>query len=219
MTKKPWTPYEEALVRRFYPICKTEHLALLLGRGVRSVYQHADLMGVEKSREWLQSPEACYLKRNPAASEPGRFKPGNISWNKGLRRPGWAPGRMAQTQFKKGEIRGFALKRWKPLGSVRLSKEGYREIKVRERRNKPGNWVGEHILIWEKAHGPVPPGHVVVFRDGDQTHIVLENLELISRADLMRRNTVHNLPKELALVVQLAGALTRKVRQLEKQTD
>ena len=30
------------------------------------------------------------------------FKPGNVPANKGLRRPGFAPGRMAKTQFKKG---------------------------------------------------------------------------------------------------------------------
>jgi hypothetical protein len=31
------------------------------------------------------------------------------------------------------------------------------------------NWVAVHRLVWEQAHGPVPPGHIVVFRPGRHT--------------------------------------------------
>ncbi len=70
-----------------------------------------------------------------------------------------------------------------------------------------------HVLVWEAAHGPVPKGHAVVFRDGDRANIRLDNLDLVTRRALMLRNTVHALPKPLAETIQLLGALTRTIRR------
>jgi HNH endonuclease len=212
-----WGAYEDVLLRQLYPSTKTEHLALLLGRRTGSVYQRAALLGIKKSAEWLGSAEACKLRREPDVGAPGRFKPGATPWNKGLRHPpGWAPGRMRETQFKKGNKPWT----WAPLGSRRYSKEGYLQRKISETGYPPRDWVAEHVLLWRKKHGPVPQGHKVVFKDGDKSHIALKNLELISNAEMMRRNSVHNLPPGLQRVIQLAGALKRKVRGLsEKQVE
>ncbi len=96
----------------------------------------------------------------------------------------------------------------------------YLQRKVSETGRGSKCWVGEHVLIWQQAHGPVPKGYKIAFKDEDKTHIVLDNLEMIANAEMMRRNSVHRLPKELDLVIQLAGALKRKVRELsEKQFD
>ena len=202
-------------MRRLYPNTLSARVAALLGRNVGMVHQHAAKLGLKKTAEWKASKEACKLRRNPEVGEPHRFKKGLIPWNKGLKHPpGWSPGRMKETQFKKGRLNGHARQLGVPVGSTRHSKDGYLETKFREREGRYGNWKGVHILLWEDAHGPVPRGHKVAFRDGDRTHIALDNLELISDAEMMRRNTVHNLPKELAQVIQLAGALKRKVRTL-----
>ena len=211
--RRVWTPYEDDVLRRLYPITKTEHLALYFGCEIESVYKRATRLGIKKSAEWLASEEACRLRGHPEVGEPYRFKPGHVPFNKGLRRPGWSPGRMAETQFKKGEMAGAARKKWKPIGTRRFSEEGYLEVKFREREGRHGNWKGVHTILWEEKHGPVPKGYALAFKDGDKTHIRLDNLELISRADLMRRNSVHTLPKELADVIQLAGALKRKLRK------
>jgi hypothetical protein len=74
--------------------------------------------------------------------------------------------------------------------------------------------------LWVDRHGPVPPGHIVLFKDRDRLNVELRNLKLLSRADNMRRNTVHNLPKPLASTIQLLGALKRTLnrrRRNEKQ--
>lgn len=221
MAKRFWTAYEDEVLKRLYPNTKTGDLALYFGRALSSVYNRAAWLGLAKSAAWLASGEACLLKRLPETGLKGRFKPGQTPWNKGAKHgKGWAPGRMAETQFKKGQLNGQAARRWKPIGSVRLSKEGYVKVKFREREGRYGNWKGTHVLRWEEAHGPTPKGHKVAFKDGDKTHVWLDNLELISNAEMMRRNSVHNLPKELADVIQLAGALKRKVREMrEKQVE
>lgn len=71
--------------------------------------------------------------------------------------------------------------------------------------------------MWQEAFGPVPPGFAVCFKDRDKAHRALDNFELISRADLMRRNSVHRLPPELASAIQLNGALKRRLRKLDEE--
>jgi HNH endonuclease len=47
----------------------------------------------------------------------------------------------------------------------------------------------KHIRLWEDANGPVPKTHVVAFKDGDSLNCVLENLELLTKADNLARNS------------------------------
>src|SRR3989304_3434588 len=81
----------------------------------------------------------------------------------------------------------------------------------------PRDWVGEHILLWRKAHGRVLRGKCVVFKDGDKQNITLGNLELISRRQLMARNTIHHLPPELKSVIRAKASLTRTIRRLARE--
>lgn len=43
-------------------------------------------------------------------------------------------------------------------------------------------------MLWEAANGPVPPGHALIFADGNKQNITLENLILVTRAQLARLN-------------------------------
>ena len=109
-----------------------------------------------------------------------RFKKGIIPWNKGLK--GVVTGGK-ETQFKKGNKPA----NWRPLGSERISKDGYVEVKVADGRlNK--NWKAKHIVIWEEHNGPVPPGHVIIFGDGNNRNFDPGNLLCVSRAQLARLN-------------------------------
>ena len=45
-------------------------------------------------------------------------------------------------------------------------------------------WVPEHRRLWETEHGPIPAGHVVAFKDGDKQNVTLDNLVLMTRAEL-----------------------------------
>ncbi len=212
-----WNENEKAVVREEYAETATAEIAKRLGRPVGQVYQAAARLGVKKSRAFLA---ALGKEKLLAAGAPYRFAPGHPPANKGLRHArGWAPGRMAETQFKKGERRGKAAENWKPVGTISIDTQGVRRIKVREAL--PGEAYGSGNVkawpllnrwIWKQAHGPIPPGYKIAFIDGDRGNCEPENLEIISEAEMMRRNSVHNLPKELADVIQLAGALKRKLR-------
>lgn len=162
------------------------------------------------------------MKRDDHRGREHWFPKGHVPANKGLRRPGWHRGRMQETQFKAGRPAEEA-RNYRPVGSLRLSKDGYLERKVTDDPSivPARRWVGVHRLVWEEAHGPIPVGHVVVFRDGrytaEESAITVDALELITRVELMRRNSYHNrYPKEVGLAIQLRGALIRKINRLKK---
>lgn len=89
-------------------------------------------------------------------------------------------------RFEKGSIPATAQQ--VPVGTERISKDGYVEVKVSERAvNSNGSFRRKHVIVWEKAHGkPVPKGHTVVFADKDKMNFDLDNLVLVSLADFRR---------------------------------
>lgn len=226
--RTPWSRKDLAFLQRTYPHKRTDDIARILSRSIGSVYGKAQALNLHKTRAFLESAESGQLRKGESrpGSVPTQFKKGQIPANKGIRRPGWAPGRMAETQFKKGHRSGIAARNWVPIGTFRTDSEGFVRIKVREAvyGKEPtgfGNvrvWPLYNRHLWEQHHGPIPPSHIVAFKDGNRANCAIENLELISRADNARRNSMWtNYPRELAEVIQLAGALKRKLRRHDGQ--
>lgn len=215
--RRLWTSADEATLRDLYPSLSTVVVAARMRRTVSAINGRAEKLGLRKTPEYLASPAACRLRREDNPGIAYRFPKGHVPMNKGVRRPGWGPGRMKETQFKKGQRTGAANSNWRPVGTEVVDDEGYRKRKIADdpvpsRRN----WKFVHVLVWEAAHGPVPAGHTIAFKNGNNAEIRLDNLECISRGQLMARNTVHNLPKPVAQVVQLRGQLHRMIRRRER---
>lgn len=209
--KRLWSAEDDEALRNRYPNEPTRRLAKAFRRSVGAVYARAGIFGLEKSAAYLASPAAC--RTNGRQGIGTRFEKGHAPANKGLRRPGWGPGRMKSTQFRKGERRGVAVTLYQPIGTERVSKDGYLERKTNDGLPLQRRWRAVHLLLWEEARGPIPVGHAIVFRNGDKRDVRLDNLECITRQALMARNTVHRLPKPLASAIQLIGALTRQIRR------
>lgn len=220
-----WTEAECELLRQRYADTKTADLAQALNRPVGSVHQHAAKLGLRKNLD-LVAAMAREAMRNPAhGGRATQIKKGNVPANKGVKHPkGWAPGDMAKTQFKKGRP-AHEARNYLPIGSLRLSKDGYLERKVTDDPTlyPARRWVAVHRLVWKEVNGPVPAGHAVVFKPGRKTTdpalITLDAVELVTRAELMARNTLHNLPKELAELVQLRGVLNRQINRKAKEAE
>lgn len=209
LTRKIWTTEEEATLQKLYPDTPTAELARLFACPVYTVHGKAKRLGLSKSEAYLKSPSACRLRRGDNIGKEFRFEKGHVPANKGLSRPGFAPGRMGESQFRKGN-KPF---NWKPVGSERIM-DGYLQRKMTDTGYPPRDWQPVHRLLWEEANGPIPPGQVLTFADGDRSNIVLSNLCLISRADLAARNNVWTrYPRELAEAIQLGGALKRKINR------
>ncbi len=219
-----WTASQEKYLRMHYPNHSTSAIAARFGLSLHKVYLKARRLGLKKTVAYIQDPRnRCRLFKGHAFGRASQFQKGHVPTNKGLRRPGWHCGRMQETQFKKGERSGVAAKNWRPIGTILPDSEGYLRIKVREVMHGKeatgfGNtrvWPLYNRWLWEQEKGPIPPKHIVIFKDGDRSHCVIENLELISMADNARRNSMWNrLPQKLVEVIVLAGALKRRIRRL-----
>jgi hypothetical protein len=210
---KRWSEDERIVLREKYENTPSIDIAHELGRALSSVHNHAAKLGLKKSKQTIAAMSRAKLERGDHASIYHRYPKGHVPANKGLRRPGWSPGRMADTQFRKGN----KPHTWKPIGTERLTKEGYLQRKIADTGNTVDDFVEVHRLLWEQAKGPIPPGHVVVFKDRDRTHVQLDNLELITRADLVRRNTFHNLPEDLKQVIRINASLNRRIRRIQRE--
>ena len=211
--KRLWSAVDDVLLLARYPHEPTPAIARDFRRSVQAVYVRAAMLGSTKSAEYLASPAACRLRRGDHPGAAFQFKKGHVPANRGLRRPGWGPGRMKETWFKKGERSGVAVRLYKPIGTERISKDGYLERKTNDNLPLQARWRAVHLVLWEATHGPVPKGHAIAFRNGDKSDIRLDNLQCISRRELMARNTLHNLPKPLVQTIQLLGALNRQIRR------
>lgn len=215
MTRRFWTDAERAELTRRYPNESTSVIAHDLGRGVRAVYATASDMGLKKSPEFLASPASTQFRTGHA---PTQFKPGLVPWNKGLPGSTGNHPNTKRTQFKPGR-RPEEARNYRPIGSTRVTRDGYPERKVSD---DPGiyparRWVAVHRLVWESVNGPVPKGWIVVFRPGmattDPDMVTIDRIELITRAENMARNTIHARDEELRELSKLKYRLTRAVNK------
>lgn len=223
--RKPWQDWEIELLRWGYADSLTSDMALALGREEYSVARKANGMGLHKSdahRARLADDARAALLAPGHGGRDHQFKAGQAPANKGVRRPGWSSGRMAETMFRAGRAPELA-RNYRPIGSLRISGCGQLERKVTDDQSlvPARRWVAETRLVWEAAHGPIPPGHVIAFRPGRETTdpalITADSIECITRSELAARNSIHQLPPELAEVARLRGALTRAINKREKE--
>jgi len=219
-TKRSWTKAEEKLLAELYPDTPLHRLLVIFNRSESAIYGKAFGLGLKRSEAFMSGPFAGRIKPGADIGRGARFEKGHTAWNKGIK--GFNPGgRAADTQFKPGQVNGKAALLLQPLGTERITKDGIRQRKIREDGPAKQRWRACHAILWEEHHGPIPAGHIVVFCDRDTTRIEIENLELITRAENMRRNTIHRYPPELKEVIQLKKKIERKIRSLidEKQDD
>jgi hypothetical protein len=206
---RPWTPAECARLTGAYADTLTAELAREFARPVQHVYAKAKKLGLKKSAAFLTSNCSGRLIYGHERGGATRFKKGQVPANKGLRRPGWTRGRMAETQFKPGGLPHTHV----PVGTERV-RDGYLWIKVRDDlRPARKNWMSKHQHLWEQAHGPIPAQHIVRFKDNDRTHLALENLECVSRSVHAATRGLHSLPPEVVKVHQLRGAIMRQINK------
>lgn len=145
----------------------------------------------------------------------GQFELGQVSHNKGrkgLHYPGSEKG-----WFRKGERRGMATKLYKPIGTERVSKDGYLERKVNDDLPLQSRWRAVHLIRWEEAHGPIPEGHALKCLDGDRTNTDPANWEAVPRGLLPRLNGIYGrgydqAPAEIKPTIMAIAKLEHRVR-------
>lgn len=70
------------------------------------------------------------------------------------------------------------------VGYERMTDDGY--IKIKHSEHEPMRL--KHHVIWEKHHGKIPKGSVILFKNLDKTDCRIENLIIVTRAEQARLN-------------------------------
>ena len=167
-----------------------------------------ETFGTNYTRKQLK---AYYGNHDLNSGTTGYFEKGHVPQNKGKKLEYIHPN-MEATLFKAGHVPHNKL----PIGSIIMKADGYMWQKLGEGAR---DWRQKHILVWEEAHGPVPDGHLVTFKDGDRTHYDLENLALVTMAESLEltRRGLRSKDKDLTETGILIVRLNCKVREKRKK--
>lgn len=137
----------------------------------------------------------------------GQFKSGDTPWNLGV------TGYMGAnaTSFKKGQT----PKNHRPVGSERITKDGYIEIKIAE----PNVWQLKHIVEWQKVNGKLPKSHCIRFLDNDRANCHIDNLYCIHRgvhARVNHKNPANTDCSQLNKAIIVSEQLSYTVNNIHK---
>jgi len=110
----------------------------------------------------------------------GKFRKGQAPHNKGKKMPKEVYEKVKHTMFAKGNV----PPNHRPVGSERISKDGYIEVKVAE----PNKWRLKQRVVYEEAKGKIPEGCPIIFLDGNKRNFDIDNLRCITRSELLYLN-------------------------------
>lgn len=202
-----WTPQQVEILQQMYPDNYAEDIARELGKSAISIYYKAGKLGLKKSEAFRKMELQRQGNRLRIVGAKHRFNAGHTPANKGVKMSPEVYEKVKHTMFKPGQMPHNT----RHDGFERISKDGYIEIRVR-----PGKFMLKHRLIWESYHGKVQKGYVVVFKDKNPMNCTIENLELITMEENMRRNSIHRLPIELKSTIRLVNKLKRVINAKEQ---
>lgn len=189
-TYKHWTAWEDDYLRKEYPERSNADLAQWLHRSPRAVQLRALKLGVSKTPEFADKQ-----KRK------GQFKKGHEPFNKGKELKYW----MSQEkqvnsqrgQFKPCEVGRKSSPTYRPVGYECVRRNhGTQYIYIKVAQGK--KMQPKHRWVWEQAHGPIPKGYNVQFKDGNTLNCDIDNLYLISRSkQLVYNRHINQSPERL----------------------
>jgi HNH endonuclease len=204
-----WTEAEKEIMRQEYPVNWASDMAAKLGRTVRSVYACALSMKIKKCPIWMATVFKANQNARLAAIGPkNQFKKGHPPFNKGCKLNPEHYEKMSKTFFKKGHT----PKNLQHEGHERVSVDGYIEVRIRA-----GKYALKHRVVWEQHHGKIPPKMNIVFKDGNKMNTDISNLEMITRKELMARNTIARFPPELHSTIKILHSLKKNINEKQNQ--
>ena len=126
----------------------------------------------------ITAKEIAYFRRNNKLNSglTGQFKKGNVPHNKGKKQIEY----MSQESIEKTKETRFKIgnkpKNYRPVGSERITKDGYIEVKVAD----PNKWETKNKIIYKQYFGDIPEGHKIIYADGNKLNNDINNLILVS---------------------------------------
>ncbi len=173
-----------------------------------------NLHSLRKRKGWKTGRTGCFVKGQTPINKGKKCAPGT-----GGRHPN-----ARATQFKNGERSGVAAKLWKPVGTERVTCDGYIERKINNDMPLQARWKQVHRINWEAVNGPIPEGFVLKCLDGNHGNTDADNWEVVHRGVLARLNggrfrktlPYDAAPEELKPLVMASAKLKHAVHERRK---
>lgn len=174
---RKYTPEAIEFIKENYETMRCNDMVKILNEkynlniSLRSLYNFKETNGFITKTPWNKGTKGL-TKGNS-----GSFKKGHQPKNKGTK----GISKPNKTSFKKGNIPDNI----REVGSERITKDGYIEIKVAE----PNVWKLKHRVVYEKYFGKIPKGKMVVFLDRNKQNLSIDNLECITKHENLIMNS------------------------------
>jgi len=198
-----------------FPHEKSRDVADAIGLKVSTVRHFAYKNGLKKSEIFNNSSMSGKLTSDTVRGLNFRFKKGHIPANKGKKLHEYmnpeTVEKVKKTCFKNGHL----PKNTKEDGAISIRKDRagryYQFIRL-----SLSKWVHLHVHLYREKYGNIPKGYVVAFKDRNTMNCVIENLELITRKELMARNQIHHYPEEIKQTIRTLSKLKKLINGKEQ---
>lgn len=209
MSRRFWTTAEIKILKEKYSDTPIQKLMEIFQCSDRRIYNKANQQGLKRSPEFIaETTRKNQLQLIAEGKHKGYIK-GSIPMNKGKKMTPELKEKLRQTGtwFSKGNI----PHNHRRLGSTRITKDGYIEIKIKE----PRTWQLLHRHNWEKKYGKIEKGFNIIFENGNKQDCRIENLQMISDTELMSRNTIQRYPKDLQKTLKTLSKFKKIIKEHE----
>ncbi len=214
---KRFTPEEDQYIRDNYLNMTGMELSANLNRYFSSIYGRMCRLGLTVPEEIKNERFRKVYRHLEESGKSYRFQKGLIPANKGKKMPPELYDKCKKTMFKPGNIPATCKHFGKPYLHTRKRKSGYIEKiwLIQESTNKRSAYLSYLCRI----NGIDLTGKIPLLKPGFD-HIrtpTLDDIEIITYEENLKRNTFHRYPDELVRLIQVKGALQRQINKIKEK--
>lgn len=188
---------------------------LIKNNYMKTSQELADLFENEFNIKLTKQQIKCFRGNNHLnCGLTGRFEKGHKTFNKGKK---WneymskeSQAKSKKTTFKKGH----KPHNYRPVGSERITVDGFVEIKVAD----PNKWDLKSRVIYQQHYGKIPKGHKIIYLDGNRLNLDINNLKLVTFEEelIMNAKKLRYNDADLTNTGHILSQIESKIRKLKK---
>ena len=219
--QKQWSEHEVDILKKEYPTCSSlQELADRMGRSVFSLLCKANSLGIIRKTIAVWTPDMDnILKENYPYKETSEVaKMLGLTTKQIICRARRLKLHKSPEVFKGIRENGMFLKGHVPFNKGMKQHEFMSEEVIQKTiatRFKKGQIpVNVKNVGYER-----PKGYLVRFKNGNKQDIRIENLELVTCAQNMKDNTIHNYPPEIKTAIRSIANIKRRIKKYEQTNN